>query len=74
MIGFLLGPLGRYGLMALGVVAFIALFAWDQQQRGASKVVAKIEATQHDAVSKATRARSSSQSSSGGVRDPYSSP
>jgi len=74
MIGVLLSPLGRYGLMAAGVVAFVALFAWDQQHRGASKAVAKIEATQHDALSKASRARAGSQSSGSGVRDPYAAP
>ena len=60
MIALLFTPLGRAGMIAAGVLVFVALFAMDQQNRGASKAVAKIEKATSHAVQKADRAGNSS--------------
>lgn len=69
MIGFLLTPLGRSLAGALGIVAFLSLFALDQRHKGAASAVAKIEKANVDAVSKARSSRSGS-SLGRGVLDP----
>lgn len=69
MIGFLLSPLGRLLVGAIGIVAFLSLFALDQRHKGAASAVAKIEKANTDAVSKAHSIRSGS-SAGRGVLDP----
>jgi hypothetical protein len=62
----------RIVLSALAVLAFIAAFAADQQNRGAVSAVAKIEKATDDAIKKAQSAGSKSrQSDGGGMQLPY---
>lgn len=75
MIGILLSPLGRYGLMAAGVVAFLVAFSMRDraiEARGAEKAVARINEATNEAISKAHSAGGKSRSpKSPGVQLPY---
>ena len=70
MITLLLTPLGRAGMIAAGLVLFLGLFALDQQHRGASKAVAKIDKANTHAVQSAHSARDRSRNGTGGLLDP----
>ncbi len=70
ILTWLFSPLGRLVAGGAGILVFIAAFAFDQQNRGASKVVAKIERQTNEAVSQANRARSGS-ATARGVLDPH---
>jgi hypothetical protein len=71
MVALLISPLGRAGLAVAGVLVFLSWFAFDNQQRGASKAVAKIEKANTNDIKKARAAISKSRSGSSGVLDPY---
>ena len=70
MLTFILSPIGRAGLVVAGVLAFLGLFALDQQHRGAFKAVAKIDKANTHAVLSAHSARDRSRNGTGGVLDP----
>jgi hypothetical protein len=71
MVALLMTPLGRAGMALTGVIFFLGWFAFDQQNRGATKVVAKIEKANTNDVKKAQTAGAKSRSNAGGVLDPY---
>lgn len=70
MIAILMTPLGRGALVVAGILTFLGLFAFDQQSRGASKAVAKIDKANTHAVHQANSVRDRSRSGSGSVLDP----
>lgn len=73
MMLMLLSPLGRAGLAVAGVLVFLSWFAFDQQSKGAAKVVAKIEKATNVAVSKAQSAgrKSISKTETGSINPNY---
>ena len=73
ILTFLGTTIGRYAIIAGGVLAFVGAFAWKQQNIGARKAVAKIERAEKKSAKIANRAGAKSlDPHAGGLRDPYS--
>jgi hypothetical protein len=68
MVALLISPLGRAGLAVAGVLVFLGWFAFDQQSKGAAKVVAKIERQDNASASNIRKADAGSRSATRGVR------
>lgn len=65
---WLASPLGRLLAGGAAILAFLGLFALDQQHRGAERVTAKIERQDNAAAEKIRKADSLSRGASRGVR------
>lgn len=61
---------GKWAAVILGVSAFVAWFALENQTIGGIKTAAKIERKDHEAAARIRNADGLSRSGSGGVRDP----
>jgi hypothetical protein len=77
MIAWLLTPLGRLLGGAAAVSVFLGIFAYDQRNRGAEKVIAKIERKDNAAAERIRKADDRSRAATPGrlrgvVRDPNS--
>lgn len=73
ILTFLGTTIGRFAVIGGGVLAFVFAFAWQQQNVGARKAVAKIERQETKNVKKATSAGAKSRDPNArGVLDPYS--
>lgn len=73
ILKFLGSSIGRYAVIGSGVLAFVGAFAWQQQNVGARKAVAKIERAEKKHAQKANAAGSKSRDPNArGVRDPHS--
>ena len=73
MIALLLSPIGRAVLGLAGLAAFLAMFAYDQRNRGAEKLAANIERNDNAAATKIRSADSGSRDAQrvrGAIRDP----
>lgn len=72
-LAFLGSGIGRIAIIGGGILAFVGAFAWQQQNVGARKAVAKIERQEIKNVSKARSAGAKSRDPNArGVLDPYS--
>ena len=72
ILTFLASSIGRYVVVGVGVVAFIAAFSMREQRKGATKLATKIEVNNATIAKKAdTAARKSADPSAPGLRNPH---
>lgn len=67
---WVLGPVGRWVVTALGLAGLVAAFAADQRSKGAEKERARIERKATENVKKADDVRDRVRTGTSGVRDP----
>jgi hypothetical protein len=67
---WIIGPIGRWVVTALGVAGLVAAFAADQRGKGAEKERARIEKKAEQNVKKADDVRDRVRRDTGGMRDP----